>query len=387
MQKHATRSRFLSKALLSLIIFASTILGLATAYPANAAVSAGTHPCDTGINNLNAPDNKKGTIKFDPDVNCRCNVDQCRLSKGTVYGFGTAIVRTGEGVANGWNSGTTLRDSLGQAAQQGANGAQQGFNNPSSTTDKEISDWINQGLGNVLGGEYECFDISDKPLTNSDAGYTKFQSAYYLEKLGYDKYYTQRFCEASGLNCTGGSIPDSVKQSLPPYATDEFSLNSIQKFVPVGSVCRGIKGKVAYWYYPGYFNAISQNYQGTASPGGTCENPILVSRDLFGKPVNGTETFFGCLPNSINGLVAFVLRIGVAIATLVTVLVILINLIGIIASSANPESVTEKRKKMVTALSALIGLYLSLTIISILGLQILDLGNLGGGVLRLFTGG
>jgi hypothetical protein len=210
--------------------------------------------------------------------------------------------------------------------------------------------------------QYHCFDNGDT-IDSKTAPYSYYSYDNYAEKLKLKTQPTDKF---------------------PPLAIDAYSMNISKQFVPEGSVCKVSDG-IGYWYYPAYAEkvmGVSSN-----SVGAKCENPALVSNDLFGNPVSGVETFFGCVPASINGLVAFVLRLGLGFGTVVGVLIVLVNLIKIVSSSANPDAVTEARKKMLSGITSLVGLYLALTLLSIAGLQILDLGNMGGSLLRLFTGG
>lgn len=192
-----------------------------------------------------------------------------------------------------------------------------------------------------------------------------------------------------------GNSPDqknylsSDDQGYPLY-TDDFAHSVNKAIIPPGSICRrpdgtGASGKkIAYWYYPGV-------YEGTTVANrpeflSQCYPPFLVTKDLFGKTVEGTKTAFGCIPNSINGAVAFFVRLAVGFGAGILVLIILVNLIKIIASSTNPDAVTEARKKMVSALTTLGGLVLMLTILSIINIQVINVPGIGGGLITIFTG-
>jgi hypothetical protein len=179
------------------------------------------------------------------------------------------------------------------------------------------------------------------------------------------------------------------------FYTDEFNKNPSNQNIPIGATCRvttDSRGRTSsYWFFDGYFDQTSGtviNSTGTCvDSDGVKETPILVSQDLFGREATGTNTAFGCLPNSVNGIVAFVVRLVVGLAGGVALLVIIINLITIIASSNDPEKIAEARKKLTSAVVTFIVLLLSLTILSLLGLKILDLGGSGGSLLKIFTGG
>lgn len=205
-------------------------------------------------------------------------------------------------------------------------------------------------------GEGQVVDVSKPP-------FSQYSYQYYIDRLG---------------------LTEESAATLPGAAMDVFNNNMNSQMIPNGSVCK-VVGNVAYWYYKPYFDNVMMG--GKYIPGAKCDRPILVTRDLFGNNVEGVSTFFGCIPVSVNGLVAFVLRIGLGLGTFVTILIVLINLIKIISTSTNPEVVTASRKKMFSAVFSLLLLYLSLTFLSLAGLQILDLGSAGGSLLRLFTGG
>jgi hypothetical protein len=162
---------------------------------------------------------------------------------------------------------------------------------------------------------------------------------------------------------------------------DEFNKNPFGQTIPEGATCKlDQRTGRAYWYDPNYFARLKGGEPAKCTA-------LFVQKDLFGKPVDGVNTFFGCLPGSINGLVAFALRLLVGLAGLITFIIILINLLKIVGNSTNPDVVTDSQKKLTSAVITFIVLVLSVTILSIIGLQILDLGEYGGSALRLFTGG
>lgn len=201
-----------------------------------------------------------------------------------------------------------------------------------------------------------------------------------------DYTYWRTVAGASGEN---GSVSSS-------YYLDIFSSDTTKQIIPLGATCRTNAqdpNGVAYWYYPGYFNIIQgkkpTNTAITSCGGENGSNILFSNKDLFGNEVGGTQTLFGCLPNSLNGFVAFIVRLVSGLSIAIAFLIILINLVKIISSSTNPDAVAEAQKKMAAAFFTLVGILLTITILSIFGLQIIGFGNegLGGAVFKFFVGG
>lgn len=181
---------------------------------------------------------------------------------------------------------------------------------------------------------------------------------------------------------------------------DLFAVYDNRAAIPRGSVCKkDPESGIAYWYYPSYLDVM------TGSPpsdpgsslgsinlvgiGGACSDVLFSSVDLYGAPVSGTQTFFGCLPNSLNGLVAFVVRLVTGLAIVITLIIIVFNLIQIITNSTNANVVSVAQKKMYGAVITLIAILLTLTVLNIIGIQIIGFGTggTGGSIFKLFTGG
>ncbi|MFW5720038.1 MAG: hypothetical protein ACOCXT_03370 [Candidatus Dojkabacteria bacterium] len=223
----------------------------------------------------------------------------------------------------------------------------------------------------ILGkGQYVCVSPGTSVQSAPDASTFKYTDVYWFRNYTEDELRLNR----------------DLRDDFPAVYMDEFSAEVQRRYIPAGAVCQLAEDKsVAYWYNPNYFDIVDGD--SNSLPGGQCMTPVLVETDLFGNSVRGTDTFFGCLPNSVNGAVAFAVRLASGVAGGLTVLVIIINLIKMMASSTNPDAVAAARKKLTSAIITLFGLFLSLTLISILGLQIIPLGDYGGGILTIFTGG
>lgn len=192
---------------------------------------------------------------------------------------------------------------------------------------------------------------------------------------------------------------EALKSDSSIVYIDTFAQDVNRVSIPRGSVCKlDPDSGIAYWYYPTYFEVLqgkkAEEIDVTGVPnifgaGGTCENVLFSSYDLYGNSVSGTKTFFGCLPNSTNGLVAFIVRLITGLSIVITLIIIAINLIQIISNSANSDVVSESQKKMTSAVITLVIILLTLTILNIIGIQIIGLGSdgAGGSIFRFFTGG
>lgn len=263
-----------------------------------------------------------------PDVACRCKINECRLSSG---GFDLT---------------------------------------------QQLVPW-----------KYACIQGSPNP-------------SYYLGQDGtFDQFKDSKIYEDMGLI---KNLPGSVQQQTDFKGNlflDIFAMDALQTNIPIGAVCKTHASDptgVAYWYFPGYFDVlqgISPN-RSNANPalGGACPANATIlfsSVDLFGRPVTGTQTFFGCLPNSTNGLVAFMARLLTGLSLLVTLVIAGINLIQIIMNATNSDAIAEHQKKMISAIVTFIGILLGITLLSILGIQIIGFGSegIGGSIFRFFVGG
>lgn len=291
-------------------------------------------PCPFNVSKNN---NAKiaGSRSYLPDVGCVCQINQCRLSTGVHTWYGG-------------NNTEAFEDNS--------------FICIPSNTSAETNPPTLQAKGS--SGTYGDLDI------------TEFT----------DKTYWKSIIGEQNLSGTQSTT----------YFLDLFSSDSTKQVVPIGATCRtnaNDAGGTAYWFYPGYFDIM----QGKAPSGNTftsCGNAsgtnILFSNvDLFGNQVSGTQTLFGCLPNSLNGFVAFIVRLVSGLSVAIAFLIILINLVRIISSSTNPDAVAESQKKMAAAFFTLVGILLTITILSIFGLQIIGFGSegVGGALFRFFVGG
>ncbi len=279
------------------------------------------------------------------DVVCRCRKNQCRLSsmsamraESVTYDGSSADPNLG---ANGSISGTTVT---------------------------------------TYGPGYVCIDGVEK-LDANTLRLGQSGNEYVLAQFTLSNVYRE-------LGAGAASLRSDVDPKNSVYV-DMFADDINRVSIPKGSFCKlDPQSGVAYWYYPGYFSVIGLNPSGNSEiygPGGLCENVLFSSKDLFGQQITGTQTFFGCLPNSPNGLVAFIVRLITGLAVFITFLIILINLLQIISNSTNPEIVVNSQKKMTSAIITLIGILFTLTILNIIGIQVIGLD--AAGIFSIFTGG
>lgn len=196
----------------------------------------------------------------------------------------------------------------------------------------------------------------------------------------------------STLNMTS-SIKEDVLNRYPEelkYYVDMYTNDPSRTIIPRYSYCK-VQDGTAYWFYSGYFDTLNGNRPTASSQEQSprCENVVFSSFDLFGKKVEGTNTYFGCLPNSFNGVIAFLVRLASGLAITITILIILINLLQIVTQSTNADAVSAAQKNMSSAVFTLIGILLTITILSFLGIQILSFGSessLGGSFFNFLFG-
>ncbi len=283
------------------------------------------------------------TETYSPDVGCSCKINECRLSSSKTL-FGTSDRQNVEGF----------------------------------TADLQfICIPSNDGTGSSVP-------------TLSKGIYSTIKTINVLEFT--DNSYWKSVAGSQGASETSKLDRDAI------YYLDIFSSDSTRQVIPEGSTCkvnRNDKTGVAYWFYPGYFDIVQGKTPSTGTNvlvGGACASGakiLFTDVDLFGNEVQGTDTLFGCLPNSLNGLVAFIVRLVSGLAVIITFLIVLINLVLIISNSTNPDAIAEYQKKMTSAIMTLIGILLTITILSIFGIQIIGFGEegIGGSLFRIFVGG
>lgn len=165
---------------------------------------------------------------------------------------------------------------------------------------------------------------------------------------------------------------------------DQFSFDPVRSSVPIGSYCRlDPKTGTAYWYYSGFAKDVTRNPDRFLASS-LCNDPLFASKDLFGNTVTGTQTFFGCLPNSTNGLVAFLVRLLTGLSVFITLLIIFVNLIIAMSNVTDSSEIQQSQERIRTAVMVLIGIFFAMFLLEVIGIQIL---GLGGGLLNLFLGG
>lgn len=216
-------------------------------------------------------------------------------------------------------------------------------------------------------------------------GSTSTLPAYQVQEIGVESSDISWLPSLPGKNYINDKPVLSDDTILQSFYTDAMSRLPTAQNVPIGAKCVVKKRNglsYSFWQLP------QELYFPNGGVDTICQGKVLfTSKDLFGDDVGGTPTAFGCLPNSFNGAITFVLRIAIAISAGVTLLIISINVIKIMSNSSNADAIAEGKKKIVGVLLTFVGLIGALTILNILGLQILGIGDIGGGLLRVFTGG
>lgn len=270
---------------------------------------------------------------------------------------------------------------------------------------------VNQCRLSVLMGEwYDVFDErAEGSFQDGVEGPGQYKREFNSKKLDYDMVCVGADYKLEQGNFTNFTSQMSLQTFDPGFFNkrgewaertgtvtvfhDQASVHPSDWFLPLGTECRvDDKTNIAYWFNPNYFDPLVQDVDPNASAdvigenASFCSPPLLTDRDLFNNEVSGTETFFGCLPNSVNGAVAFTVRIIFSFIGLIVMVIIFANLYKIITQSNNPEAIAESRKKALQALMIAFVIFFALTILSVLGLTILDLGTLSGSF-AIFTGG
>lgn len=163
---------------------------------------------------------------------------------------------------------------------------------------------------------------------------------------------------------------------------NDFS-SPVGNLVPDGSECKLTSdGNQAYWSFNVYkFLSDTQgSEQNILFKNSTfCENPILSSYDLRGLPVDGTFTFFGCLPNSINGLTSFIVRLLVGLSVFINLLIILINVSFVLSDPTNPDSIGESQKRIINSILILGSILFGIFFLRIFGIILFDQTIILGG--------
>jgi hypothetical protein len=324
---------------------------------------------------------------YSPDVACGCKVNQCRLSTATNF--------------SGDQSTEDLTSTLQFTCVDGST-------SPSDYLTKD----------GKYGNEYDMTKFRDieyyRTVANSISIDEEIAKTYCNENedlfdvkqdsRGTIILCTEKLGVGFGLREIIVNADTLVGDTGGAYFVDIFSIDAARQVIPAGSTCKispNDRNGVAYWQYPGYFDVLQGKNPGEGNganifAGGQCgslvgngTSVLFTEFDLFGNQVGGTQTLFGCLPNSINGLTAFIVRLVTGLAIVITFAIVIINLIQIVTNSTNGEAIAEFQKKMFAAIYTLIGILLTVTILSIFGLQIIGFGNegVGGGIFRFFVGG
>lgn len=198
------------------------------------------------------------------------------------------------------------------------------------------------------------------------------------------------FVGNSATDGAGGPPGERFGEEHFLFYHDKASTNPNDWYLPLTSVCLvDNRTDIAYWYDYSYFlplyykdntgatlgGDLSYDFTEQYNSFGGCNSPLLTNKDLFNNNVLGTNTFIGCLPNSINGMAAFVLRAVIGLVGFLLLTIITANIYVIMSDPNNPEKEKEAKKKMVQAIVISAVMLLSLTILNFIGITILDLGS------------
>lgn len=154
------------------------------------------------------------------------------------------------------------------------------------------------------------------------------------------------------------------------YLRDDYARPGFGNLIPIDAVCKlASDGKTAYWSYNPY-KIINPGANSQISRAMACENPLLSSQDLFGNQVLGTSTFFGCLPNSINGLTAFIVRLITGLAVFFNLLIILLNVAAVLGNPTTPDVIGAAQKRIINSILVLMGILFAIFFLRLFGIII-----------------
>ena len=111
----------------------------------------------------------------------------------------------------------------------------------------------------------------------------------------------------------------------------------------------------------------------------------LISSDLFGNTTMGVQTALGCLPGSINGVFAVILRISIGISSVVLFLLIIMNAITIMGSKNDPNKIKVASGNISKGVLSIFIIIFSVFILNFIGVKIIPLGSLGGSNIEQLT--
>lgn len=154
------------------------------------------------------------------------------------------------------------------------------------------------------------------------------------------------------------------------YLRDDYARPGFGNLIPIDAVCKlASDGKTAYWSYNPY-KIIDPNANSQISRAMGCVNPLLSSQDLFGNRVLGTSTFFGCLPNSINGLTAFIVRLITGLAVFFNLLIILLNVAAVLGNPTAPDVIGAAQKRIINSILVLMSILFAIFFLRLFGIII-----------------
>lgn len=293
-----------------------------------------------------APEESQKRLLPNVALGCRCKVSQCKLS------FYTS--KTADPTVNIGTTPDITRDNAAFTGYvftcvEGASHDNDMYLGLYDTTISQACQGPYGGNPSCLepGGVYQAFE-REIQLTTRDQVYLGIAEGLYK---GYRD------------GSDGGAMTVFVNTA---------STNPLDYYLTPGSICVLSDEGYAYWYNPLYFRMVDSEFTDAKGRCGQ-SGPILTSTDLFGNKVTGTSTFFGCLPNSPNGLAAFIVRLVTGLAIFVTSVIIAVNIFIAMTRANIPDQVKAARKRIITAFITLFGMIFGIVILDISGVTILGI--------------
>lgn len=116
-------------------------------------------------------------------------------------------------------------------------------------------------------------------------------------------------------------------------------------------------------------------------PASQCTNPPppVVAYTGCGGNVNYINTAFGCIDSRPGAFISIVLRLSIGIGSGIALLLIIYGSYKVLASQGQPDQINQGKEIITASIIGIVFITLSVTILQIIGVDILGLNDLGTG--------
>jgi hypothetical protein len=114
-------------------------------------------------------------------------------------------------------------------------------------------------------------------------------------------------------------------------------------------------------------------------PASQCTNPPppVVAYTGCGGNVNYINTAFGCIDSRPGAVISIVLRLGIGMGSGIALLLIIYGSYKVLASQGQPDQINQGKEIITASIIGIVFITLSVTILQIIGVDILGLNDLG----------